>query len=80
MMIIHDPIHMPANPDIGSNRGLPLSEFLSQVFIFVGFFISLHAFLDLIKAKDGISIVIGILIVGIGCAIYAIDQHYSKKS
>ena len=71
-MVFADPVHMPMH------HGLPLSEFLSEVLIFVGLFISIHAFLDWVRAGDKMSILIGLIIITIGCLVYVITRD--KKS
>jgi hypothetical protein len=55
---------------IPMHHNLPLIHFLGEVFIFVGLFMALHGLLDILKATDALAIVIGLLIVGIGCLSY----------
>lgn len=73
-MVLPDPLHMPMH------HGLPLIDFLSEILIFMGIFVTLSSFLETIKASNKMSIFIGIIILAIGCFIYVITKNESSSS
>lgn len=67
-MITKQASHMSVHHD------LPLGQFLGEVFIFVGIFMTLHGILDILKASDVLAVIIGLIIVGIGCTVYLLKE------
>ena len=72
-MITNRATHMSTHHDI------PLGQFFGEVFIFVGIFMTLHGILDILKASDALAIVLGLLIIGIGCVVYLLRQNSKYK-